>query len=247
MTAHMHRSNATAPSLKGTMSRFAILAIVGVTLAGCRSHLDPTTSVKGWLVTDPAERHPIMLSKQPSTMALNVRRGSYGLTAHQRGEVAHFFERYRSEAANNGKLVIDAPSGGANEVAVQHVIGELRHIAADMGFDQTSVGVNVIRADHNSAPPVRLAYLRYVAEGPECGTWPENLAVTSANLNYADFGCSNQKNFAAMVANPADLDGPRTMTPRSSTRRDAVWDKFKKGESTVTKKDESERVKVESE
>jgi pilus assembly protein CpaD len=35
-----------------------------------------------------------------------------------------------------------------------------------------------------------------------------------------------------MVANPADLLGPRTMTPRDSTRRDVAYGKYINGEQT---------------
>ena len=57
-------------------------------------------------------------------------------------------------------------------------------------------------------------------------------------------GCANQHNLAAMIANPADLLGPRSETDRSGERRDTVWDKYTKGESTGAQKSEEEKVKV---
>ena len=75
-----------------------------------------------------------------------------------------------------------------------------------------------------------------------CGKWPSNLAETSRNLNYEDFGCSQQKNLAAMVSNPADLLGPRTMTPASAERRDVTWGKYLKGDVSHTSRDADERV-----
>ena len=104
-----------------------------------------------------------------------------------------------------------------------------------------------IEAIHGSAgeqPPIRISYLRYVAEGPECGRWPTNLAETEGNLMMPNLGCAQQKNFAAMVANPADLLGPRSMTPPSAERRDVIWEKYVKGESTIATKQEDEKVKV---
>ncbi|HXF55090.1 MAG TPA: CpaD family pilus assembly lipoprotein, partial [Hyphomicrobiaceae bacterium] len=77
-----------------------------------------------------------------------------------------------------------------------------------------------------------------------CGAWPANLADSHAGLNYANFGCANQRNFAAMVSNPADLLGPRTETPPASEKRDVQWQKHTKGESTISKKHEDERVRV---
>ncbi len=41
--------------------------------------------------------------------------------------------------------------------------------------------------------PVRVSYLRFVAEGPVCGAWPTNLAFEPNNLPYPNFGCANQE------------------------------------------------------
>ena len=84
--------------------------------------------------------------------------------------------------------------------------------------------------------------MRYVAEAPECGQWPINVAYEPNNLPMANTGCASQRNLAAMVANPADLVAPRTMTPRSGERRDVTWDKYQKGETTASQKNEDGRV-----
>jgi len=63
-------------------------------------------------------------------------------------------------------------------------------------------------------------------------------------LPYPDFGCATQRNFAAQVANPADLIGPRSMTPAAAERRDVVWGKYIKGESTISQKQADERSVV---
>ena len=59
-------------------------------------------------------------------------------------------------------------------------------------------------------------------------------AIPLAIVNYHNFGCSTQSNIAAMVSNPADLLGPRSMTPSSADRRDTVYDKYVKGQPTAT-------------
>ena len=99
-------------------------------------------------------------------------------------------------------------------------------------------------AGRHRQPPIRVSYLRYVAESPDCGVWPTNLARQFDNLHYENFGCFNQKNLAEMVANPADLVGPRTMTPRSESRRRTVWEKFVKGASTGSERTDAERAKT---
>jgi pilus assembly protein CpaD len=89
-----------------------------------------------------------------------------------------------------------------------------------------------------------MSYSRFVAEGPTCGQWPANVGDDKRNLPYHDFGCSTQRNFAAQIANPADLLGPRTMTAAPGERRDQVWDKWTKGESTIAEKKADERSQV---
>ena len=64
------------------------------------------------------------------------------------------------------------------------------------------------------------------------------------NLPYPNLGCATQSNLAAVVANPRDLLEPRASTPRSSERRDVVWDKYIKGEPTGAEKAEEEKTTV---
>jgi pilus assembly protein CpaD len=87
-----------------------------------------------------------------------------------------------------------------------------------------------------------VSYLRFVAQPPPCGNWSTNLAEEPMNVPYPDFGCANQHNLGAMVANPADLLGPRSETARDSERRDQVFTKYVKGEPTGARKSADERV-----
>ncbi len=231
-------TTAIARTAKPVLAGAAALA-----LAACSSQFREP-EVAGWLLPDARQRHPIMLSRQPSTMSVSVPRGGYGLTPAQRANAIQFFRRYRSEDHGNSRVVMHVPKGGANDIAVEHAVGELRHIASDLGFAETSIELRAHQTGRHTSPPIRVSYTRYVAQGPDCGYWPKDLGNNSKNVTYSDFGCSDQKNLAVMVSNPADLDGPRTMTPRSSARRDIAWDKFKKGESTISTKSNDEKVNV---
>ena len=57
---------------------------------------DEGTRVAGWSLIDPSQRHPIMVTQQPTTLSLRVASGSYGLSPHQRAQVISFLERYRA-------------------------------------------------------------------------------------------------------------------------------------------------------
>ena len=86
-------------------------------LAGACKHGDDPTRVAGWSLVDASQRHPILVSQKPTTLALAVHRGSNGLTPRQRADLLDFASSYRGGDAGNSRLVISAPSGGANEVA----------------------------------------------------------------------------------------------------------------------------------
>ena len=62
-------------------------------------------------------------------------------------------------------------------------------------------------------------YRAMTAATDQCGKWPDDLGDTSENKHYADFGCSYQNNLAAMIANPADLIGPRASGEIDATKR----------------------------
>ena len=236
----MNRHTATGPI--GTTLKLVGACSLIVLLAACK-HGEDGARVAGWSLIEPSQRHPILVSQQPSTLTLNVSRGSSGLSPAQRADVLDFATRYRVSDAGNSRLVISAPSGSANEVAAMRAVHQIRGILADMSFGDAAISVEPYPADGGSAP-VRVSYMQYVAEAPECGLWPTNLASDPGNVPYANLGCATQRNFAMQVANPADLLGPRTMTDRMSERRDVVADKYIKGETTGSQKSADERVRI---
>jgi pilus assembly protein CpaD len=238
-----NKRNATS-SGRWTVKVGLVCAVVSAGfLAGC-GHDGEGSRVMGWSMVDPAQRHPIMVTQQPTTLALKVGRGSYGMSPHQRAQVISFVDRYRAVEANNSRMVIEAPSGSANEVAAMQAVAEIRAIMTEAGFSPSDISIEAVQAAGGSQAPIRISYLRYVAEGPQCGKWPTNLGSTNSNLNYPNMGCANQANFAAMVANPADLVKPRASTPSAGERSQTIWEKYQKGESTVSTKQADERVQT---
>ena len=224
---------------------YALIAFLATALAGCRHDYDiGAPQVAGWSMVDATQRHPIIVSQQPQTMQLRVGASSRGLAPRQRAEVLEFADRARASDAGNSRVIIQSPGGGSNEIAAMHAVGEIRQILSDNGFAESSIAIEAYHAAETADAPVRISYLRYVAEAPTCGYWPTNLAREPNNGNYPNFGCANQHNLAVMVANPGDLLGPRTESDRPGERRDTAWDKYVRGESTASKKTDDEKVKI---
>lgn len=219
--------------------------LISLSLIGC-GHEQVSVQSPSFALVAPAQRHPILVSQKPTTMSVHVPRGSSGLSPRARAEVLEFAGRFRAGDAGDSRLVIQAPSGSSNEVAAMNAVQQIRGLLTDYGYSDSVVSVEAVDASADSAPAVKVSYMRYVAEGPECGNWPVNVAYEPQNLPMANTGCANQKNLAAMIANPADLLGPRTITPRSSDRRDVVFDKYTKGDSTASQKNEDGKVSTRS-
>lgn len=227
------------------LAQLAVAAAIAVSLGGCKT-LEEGTRVAGWEITDPLQRHPILVSQQPETLNVAVPRNANGLSSSQRRDVLGFSRAARASDSGNTRLVISAPSGSANETAAIQTVHDIGALLKEEGFTESDINIEPFDAAGASSPPVRLSFLRYVAEGPECNNFQTNLAREPRNLAAPNFGCSSQKNLAAMVVNPADLLGPRNMDARPSERRLVTWDKYVKGETTGAQKSEDEKVDTSS-
>jgi pilus assembly protein CpaD len=234
-----------ASGFRPAASSLLVVSLLSLGLAGCKTIEDePGAHVAGFTLIDPSQRHPIMVSQEPATMSIRVARGARGLSPGQKDQVAAFLGRYRGADSGNSKLVLLVPSGSPNESAAVLAVGDMRRLISDFGFADSAIVIEPYRELRDAGAPIRLSYLRYIAEAPQCARWTSNVAEDRRNLPYPNFGCAQQHNLAAQIANPADLLGPRTMDPADSERRTIVYDKYRQGKSTAAEKSTDERVQV---
>lgn len=223
-----------------TIANLVLAGAVAALVAGCNAHAGK--QVRGWVVADPSERHPIHVDKREALLEISVPRGAGGMTHQQRADAHAFVSNYR--AGGEGRLVIRAPSGSPNELAAMRAVNEVRQMVQHVGISKRAVHFEPYTADGDPFAAIRMSYERIVAIAPECGHWSKNLAQDPRNLPHPNLGCASQRNLAHMVADPRDLLGPRPMTPRSSERRDVIWDKYVKGETTITERADEEKASV---
>jgi pilus assembly protein CpaD len=238
----MNSKNAGGPkSASSGLGKVVAIAFLAVASGGCQHDGATGPQVAGWTLVDPEQRHPILVSQQPATLSLHVSPNSDGLLPSQRARILEFASRAGASDSGNSRIVISAPSGSANEGASMQAADEARRLLIGTGYSETTIAVEAYQASGRDAP-VRLSYMRYVADAPNCGQdWSENLARNYQNTPYPNFGCAAQRNLAVMVSNPADLLGPRTMTSRDSNRRDDMYTKYVKGQ-PVGASDESQTI-----
>ncbi len=223
------------------IGRALVACALVLVLTGCNGH--GRRDVAGWLVAKPTERHPIVVDRKEVVLDIAVPPGSYGMTHAQKRDLVGFVHRFKEEDSG-GILVVRAPSGSKNEIAAMRAMDDVRRVVASSGVSPNDSAFEAYFAGGVADAPIRVSFMRHVATGPECGDWSDNLARDPKNMPYRNMGCATQRNLAAMVANPRDLIEPRGMTPRSSERRDTVWDKYVKGETTISEKDDEEKAQV---
>jgi len=207
------------------------VAVVGLatSLAGCYSSQQVAQAP---YPTEYRERHPITIKQGEQTTEIFLGRNRGGLTPDQRADVLAFAQVWRHEATSG--VIIDVPQGGSIDRAARVTLHEVRSILAAAGVPRNAVYVRGYRPWGSSLASIRLNYTKLVAQAGPCGLWPHDLGVSekvyTENGQYWNFGCSYQRNLAAMVDNPADLVQPRGETPAYAARHSVAIDKYRKGE-----------------
>jgi len=207
--------------------RFA--SIAALLLAGsCAAPMNDGTGY----VTDPAANHPIMVEPNYHTIKLPFSPTDAGLMPEDAAHFSMFVEEYLN--SGNGAISITAPSGMNANAA----IGYFGERLASLGVPRDRILVGT-KPQEGGDSRVEIGYVGYTAhvEGCEHGNdWSKDWSDTSDNQPTASFGCSVQKNMAAMVADPRDLVQPRTMDASDATRRATVMGHYEKGEVTQADK-----------
>ncbi|HKY19118.1 MAG TPA: CpaD family pilus assembly protein [Rhizomicrobium sp.] len=177
---------------------------------------------------DGARNHPITV--EPKFRELKVQfAGTNGMSADDAIKFDSFLADYR--VRGNGSLGISVPKGASSRAATEFFAER----AAATGISRDKILISSHDAA-NGDQRVDISYIAYTAHAQSCGDWSENEAFTLDNRTPKNFGCSVQRNIAAMVADPRDLLGPGPMGPVDTARRATVMDKYQKGEITQATK-----------
>jgi pilus assembly protein CpaD len=178
----------------------------------------------------PTEQYTIEVRQHPDQIQLAPNPG--GLTRNQEAALADLAERWRS--GGGGLITIQAPNGVDSTATTESA----RALLVTLGASPDEVRTVGYAPPAGARPAVIVGYAAFQATGPQCGTQWESLATDYSNEPHHNYGCAVTANIATQIANPRDLIAPRTMGPADATRRSVVLDKYRKGETTSTAKDE---------
>lgn len=198
-----------------------ILALLSLSLlAGCAQR-----EMTGSIPDDYRTNHPIIISEREQVADIPVGHADSKLSITQRSIVEQVVASYR--ANGSGMIHILLPAGSPNERAAARLRDDIAAVLRKGGVKPFNISSERYNAGASDTAPIRLSYSAMTASTHPCGRWPKDLLDTADNRHYANFGCANQNNLAAQVANPADLLGPRASSPIDAERRNIVIDDYR--------------------
>ena len=232
--------------------RYRTLRLLGA-LLGLSAALGACAKSGGEVVTasvpdDYRLRHPIAIQEADRSVVIFVGHARGGLSASQRADVVGLAQTWAREGT--GAIVADVPVDTPNARAAAATFREAQALLAAGGVPPRGIKQRHYHPDDPRAfAAIRLTYPRIAAVAGPCGLWPEDLGPMantdySENKSYHNFGCANQRNLAAMIDNPSDLEQPRSETPAYTTRRAEAFEKYRKGDPTSTVYPEADKAKL---
>jgi pilus assembly protein CpaD len=224
-------------------------ALVGLAVAlGACTHTEEVVTMAS-IPDDYRLRHPIAVQEANQSIVIFIGHARGGLSASQRADVMGLAKTWLHEAT--GAIVADVPVDTPNARAAGDSLREIQAVLASAGVPPRGLVVHRYRPDDpRLMATIRLNYPKISAVAGPCGLWPDDLGPSIknkgyyANKPYYNFGCANQRNLAAMIDNPSDLEQPRPETPAYTARRNIAFDKYRKGTSTTTVYPEAEKAKL---
>jgi pilus assembly protein CpaD len=222
---------------KHSLSRIARVMLSGAALAALAT-LSAGCSTTATSDVNPSDydyrlRHPILVSEEPEVMNMPVGMRGPAISPEIETAIREYAGEYRADGT--GSITIQVPMGSANEVAAASTGRAVHYALVRSGVSRGHIQVAPYEVgDHAKIAPLRLAYLRVKAVVPRCGIWPDANQGSYLNKDYHNFGCAQQQNLAAMVANPADFMKPRPMGPADGYRRADIISKYRRGEDPQT-------------
>lgn len=191
----------------------------------------------GAITADPDRNHPITVTPTFEDLKVSFTSSASGLSPEDEARFAGFVQTYLT--SGNGSISISVPQGEGASAAISYFGERL----ADMGVPRAHILVGTRALDGGDAR-VALGFIAYEASTAPCANWTENVGNSASNLPVSNFGCSNQHNLAAMVADPRDLVALRTLGAGDAARRTTVMQNYEKGTPTAAQKTADQSTNV---
>lgn len=183
-------------------------------------------------------RNKITVAETVERLELYTQKTGLNLSARDEDAVTDFIYEYGR--SGQGPLYINIPGSAGSagvEQAKQSIISRMRN----MGIDGSALQVGKYAAAQNQPAPVIVSFRRLTTAPINCHQGAE-LTSTSRNQPYANFGCIQTANLAAMIDDPRQLLAPYDMDAAPALRRTTVLGKYIEGQPTSTPRPADQEV-----
>lgn len=215
--------------------RIAVAASLAFSLGACAG--DKALLLDGKPVASVADTHAIRVLETSEQLELST---AASLSEADSAQLEAFARLYRS--IGHGPVVLEAHGDSPTTAAFA---AQVRARLIETGVHYAALTVRPAPADSESRERVALSFIRYTAEPPDCPyIFEQSLARQTDNATYKSFGCANQVNLAAMIADPADLQGPRSFAERDGARRSVIFERWREGQPSHANRSGDERIGV---
>jgi pilus assembly protein CpaD len=221
-------------------SKTPLALLLTLSLAACAT---PRMVKQGQSVATEADLHQITVTQTGARLEVPVAGASGAINAEAVTQLNAIGANYR--ALGHGPLMVSTPTGSGDADSAARVAQAVRMQLVDGGVSFAAIAGGTYDAAGRASAPVVLTFTRFAAEAPNCRPlWKANLGNSFDNGVTENFGCAVNANLAAMIADPADLNGPRAEDPRDAARRDVVLGKYREGDPSGATRGADERATI---
>ncbi len=161
-------------------------------------------------------------------MLISAPSGAVGLNVQEAAELKAFAQEY--VRLGRGNVVVSVPANANNSQTAGQVAQDVQRALFLGGVDFSKISAGPYQAQGQSNAPILITFGRYETKPIECEPWTSiDPRKTATNLPVSRFGCAQNANLAAMIADPGDLLGDRKDGPRDAARIQNGIDLHRKG------------------
>ena len=234
----------TARAVIPATRRFTILTVLAAVLGACQSEevMFPATPQQ-----NAGERYPITVAPKSESLSLSPAPFGKKLGDSDASRISGFAGGYLQQGHGPLAIVMSSVPSSPQALAQMQAVND---VLLERGVARSQIEWRIASPDPapgaaaKPAPPglLTFTYTRYVAsvERP-CKNWSKDFGGYHNNQPWDNFGCAQQHNLAAMVADPLDLKRPRDTDPIDVDRRKVVLKTYREGKTTATERTESEK------
>lgn len=212
------------------LAGFAAAALCLGLLAGCSSNTPDSAA-------NPATRYPFVVDRSLVTQPVIFQAGAIALDEAEKGRLNAFLAHFLQSGGSVLEIRLTAAADDAQAEARLQALH--KHVLA-RGAQPHEIRLHRVAINSSGDGPLILSFERFATASINCNQRNFPTAYNPTNMRHPDIGCALRSNVAAMIANPADLEGPRGRRPGDAMRRGRVIKNYRAGEPTEAARGENE-------